>query len=212
MQRSYPPAYRKGLSMIGKLHEKLAMGRRAGALATHFAGLIPQGGHVLDVGCGDGKIGALLREKRPDVEIHGIDVQRREGTQIPVDRFDGRHIPFESGAFDLVMFSDVLHHTEDPLILQKEAQRVAKRWVLIKDHFRDGFAAGVRLRFMDWVGNARFGVALPYNYWTERQWREAWTALGLREEEMITKLGLYPGPADWLFGADLHFIALLTKT
>ena len=33
-----------------------------------------------------------------------------------------------------------------------------------------GFLAGPTLRFMDWIGNARHGVALPYNYWSAQEW------------------------------------------
>lgn len=111
----------------------------------------------------------------------------------------------------MVLFCDVLHHTADPAILLGEARRVANRAVLIKDHYRKGLAAGWRLRFADWVGNARFGVALPYNYWTESEWQTAWCEIGLRPERLVTRLGLYPWPADWIFGARLNFIALLKK-
>lgn len=83
--------------------------------------------------------------------------------------------------------------------------------MLIKDHSRSGLWAGARLRLMDWVGNARFGIALPYNYWTEGQWRETWQGLGLCPDQFVTKLGLYPLPANWIFGAKLHFVVLLTK-
>ena len=55
---------------------------------------------------------------------------------------------------------------------------------------------------MDWVGNARFGVALPYNYWTERQWHAAWREVGLRPERLLTRLGLYPKAANWIFGVE----------
>jgi hypothetical protein len=61
------------------------------------------------------------------------------------------------------------------------------------------------------VGNARFGVALPYNYWAESQWQKAWQEIGLQPDELVTQLGLYPGPVNWLFGAQLHFMARLKK-
>jgi SAM-dependent methyltransferase len=197
---------------VGLLHEKLVFGRRVRILSDWFAQLAPRGVRVLDVGCGDGLIAALMGSKRPDIELVGVDVLPREHSHIPVQMFDGTRIPFADRSFDLVLFSDVLHHTKDPRILLQEAQRVASKHVLIKDHYREGVLANARLRFMDWVGNARFGVALPYNYWTERQWHAAWRELGLQPERLVTSLGLYPKPADWIFGANLHFIALLQRT
>ena len=197
-------------SAVGILHDKFVFGRRARILSDWFAEFAPRGCRILDVGCGDGLISALLQSKRPDLSIQGIDVLARESTHIPVRKFDGTHMPFQDGFFDVVLFSDVLHHTEDPRILMREACRVADH-VLIKDHYREGLAAYSRLRFMDWIGNARFGVALPYNYWTKAQWREAWRLMGLRTEQMSTQLGLYFPPVNWIFGAQLHFIALLGK-
>ncbi len=199
------------MGAIGVLHEKLVFNRRVETLASWFAQLVPKGARVLDVGCGDGLISAVLQAKRPDLILRGIDVLPRSHTHIPVEMFDGSLIPFDDQSFDVVLFSDVLHHTPDPAVLLREARRVARHSVLIKDHNRNGLAASARLRFMDWVGNARFGVALPYNYWSERQWREAWREIGLQPDQIVTTLGLYPLPANWIFGARLHFVALLTK-
>jgi SAM-dependent methyltransferase len=199
------------MSAIGVLHEKLVFNRRVEILAGWFAQLAPPSARILDVGCGDGLISAVLQSRRPDLALRGIDVLPRNHTHIPVEIFDGSRIPFDDGSFDVVLFSDVLHHTPDPAVLLREARRVAAHCVLIKDHNRNGLAAGARLRFMDWVGNARFGVALPYNYWTERQWRTAWKEIGLTPDQLITNVGLYPPPANWIFGARLHFIARLTK-
>ena len=84
------------------------------------------------------------------------------------------------------MFIDVLHHTSDPRVLQREAARVSRRWIIIKDHARTGLGAGPTLRFMDWVGNARYGVALPYNYWRESQWNQAFAGLNLRPVRAVT--------------------------
>jgi SAM-dependent methyltransferase len=196
---------------VGILHERLVFGRRVGILSDWFAKLVPKGARVLDVGCGDGLVSAVLQSKRPDLLVRGIDVLARAQTHIPVELFDGSRIPFDDRSFDVVLFSDVLHHTDDPTVLLREAWRVAKDSVLIKDHNRNGIAAGLRLRFMDWVGNARFGVALPYNYWSRSQWQSAWSRVGLQPLQLITTVGLYSVPAGWVFDAQLQFIAWLAK-
>ena len=199
------------MEVVGALHDRLVISRRVEVLASWFARLVPESARVLDVGCGDGLVSAQTCAKRPDLEIRGLDVMPRKQSYIPVELFDGSRIPFGDGSFDAVLFSDVLHHTEDASVLLGEARRVTRQYVLVKDHYRKGLAANARLRFMDWVGNARFGVALPYRYWTEAQWHAAWQKLGLIPERVVSRLGLYPAPADWVFGAHLHFIALLKR-
>jgi SAM-dependent methyltransferase len=199
------------LDAIGTLHDRLIINRRVDILSSWFARLAPSSSQILDVGCGDGLLAATLCAKRPDLNIRGVDALARENTHIPVAVFDGCHIPFDDDSFDAVLFSDVLHHTSDPALLLREAKRVARQWLLIKDHYRKGLGAVQRLRLMDWVGNARFGVALPYNYWSENQWQQAWQQIGLQPEEFVTRLRLYPGPADWIFGAQLHFVVRLRK-
>jgi hypothetical protein len=52
-------------------------------------------------------------------------------------------------------------------------------------------------------------VALPYNYWPEERWKQAFEQLGLRIDHWQSRLGLYPAPASWLFERKLHFVAKL---
>lgn len=195
---------------LTRLHAKAVFGRRVRVLAAHIAGLLPARARVLDVGCGDGSVAALVMQARPDVTVTGIDVLVRPSTRIPVESFDGSHVPFDDGAFDAVTFVDVLHHTLDPTVLLREARRVAKQAVVIKDHLADGFLAWPTLRFMDWVGNAGHGVALPYNYWTSDRWSAGFREVGLRVDAEIHDLGLYPPPASWLFDRSLHAVWRLT--
>jgi SAM-dependent methyltransferase len=199
------------VGLVGILHDRLVVRRRVEVLSSWFSEFAPKDARILDVGCGDGLLSSAIYSKRRDLTVRGVDVLARERAHIPVELFDGQNLPFGDASFEAVLFSDVLHHTADPKVLLREGRRVASQCVLIKDHYREGFAAGPRLRLMDWTGNARFGVPLPYNYWTEREWRKAWLEIGLQPENLITDLGLYPMTANWLFGARLHFIARLKK-
>ncbi len=197
------------MRLLARLHGDLIFDRRTQVLSDRIADLLPEAAKVLDVGCGDGLIDHLIGQRRPDLAITGVDLIVRPRTQIPVTAFDGTHIPFEDGSFDIVMFVDVLHHTDDPETLLREARRVARQGVVLKDHTRDGLLAGPTLRFMDWVGNAPHGIPLPYNYWPERRWHEAFKRIGLLPAVWLNKLSLYPAPASWLFDRSLHFIARL---
>jgi SAM-dependent methyltransferase len=169
---------------------------------------MPQGARVLDVGCGDGTIDRLILDHRPDLSVQGLEVAVRKSTQVPVTSFDGRNIPFPDKSFDVVMFVDVLHHTEDSMQLLREAGRVGK-FVILKDHVCEGFLAHPTLSLMDYVGNAHHGIPLPYAYRTRPQWQKAFEEVGLVPVNMMESLHLYQPPASWLFDRGLHFIALL---
>ncbi|MGH8092335.1 MAG: class I SAM-dependent methyltransferase [Chthoniobacterales bacterium] len=197
--------------LLARLHTGLVFQRRVAALAAGLSNKIPPGAQVLDVGCGDGQISSEIMRRTAKVSVTGIDVLLRPVTHIPVVQFDGETIPFPDASFDVVMFVDVLHHTLKPELLLKEAARVSRRHVLLKDHFRRGFLAASTLRLMDWVGNAHHGVVLPYNYLAPAEWNQAYKTARLRTVSVENKIGLYPQPADLVFGRGLHFIALLEK-
>ena len=197
------------MSLLGRLHGEYVHTRRVHVLRRCLSELIPQQASVLDVGCGDGLLASLIMDDRPDLQFTGIDVILRKETRIPIAAFNGKHIPFPDKSWDFVMFVDVLHHTDDPTILLREAARVARTGLVIKDHTLNGFLAGPTLKFMDIISNRRFGVALPFNYWRYEQWTAAFKSLGLSVEGWNKDLRLYPGPADWMFGRSLHFVGRL---
>ena len=200
------------MTLLDHIHGQYVYSRRTRVLSDAFARLIPQGGRVLDVGCGDGLIGKKILDRRPDVAIEGVDVLIRPKVHIPVKHFDGEHLPYDDSSFDATLIVDVLHHTDDPALLISEATRVSRDLILLKDHRRNGFLAGPTLRFMDWVGNERHGVSIPANYWPEAQWRETFAKYKLTVNYWTEDVPLYPAWASWLFGRSLHFIASVSKS
>jgi SAM-dependent methyltransferase len=195
---------------IGSTHEAFVFDRRSRVLSNAIVQLFPPASTIVDIGCGDGTIAALWMEQRSDIRVEGIDVLIRGQTKIPVQHFDGIRIPFADKSFDAVSFVDVLHHTNDPAALLSEAARVARKRVVVKDHYAETFFDGTTLRFMDWFGNAHHGVSLPNNYKSRLAWETLFKETGLTLLALADSFPLYPFPANLLFGRGLHFVASLS--
>ena len=191
-------------------HDKVVYSRRMNRLTELLIPLLGESHNVLDVGCGDGKIDSLITSQQK-VEIMGIDVLVRPQTYIEVREYDGKHIPFEDKSFDTVMAIDVLHHTDNPTEVLKEMARVSGKFVILKDHVRTGLISYIKLRAMDYVGNAHYKVRLPYNYQTEKQWKDMFDECQLDVVACHKKLNLYTGLWHLLFDRNLHVIYLIQK-
>jgi SAM-dependent methyltransferase len=200
-----------GLSALQAAHARMVFSRRVRVLAESLSARIPPGSAVLDIGCGDGTIGNLLAERGSEVFIEGVEFAARPQCRISCRPFDGAKLPFADGSFDVCLFVDVLHHTDDPSILLREARRVTRRFVLIKDHLSENGLDFKTLQFMDWVGNRPHGVRLPYNYLSHKQWEATFAKCGLSIARWTTAVPLYPFPFSLLVGRNLHFVALLEK-
>lgn len=195
--------------LTDSIHAHYVAPRRAALLAGRLAPLLPQKARVLDVGCGAGEVSRSILALRPDLAMEGVEVLLRGKPEIKVTSFDGHTLPFPDSSFDAVLFVDVLHHAEDPSRLLRESARVASQFVVIKDHTADGVLARATLRFLDRVGNARHGVALPYRYWTREEWNRELASARLSAVSWDGRPGLYPWPASIFFDRSLHFVARL---
>jgi SAM-dependent methyltransferase len=173
--------------------------------------MIPECVTVLDVGTGDGWLPSRIGQRREDLCISGIDVLVREKTHIPVRQFDGTHIPFENNAFDVLLFIDVLHHVRTAEALLRDALRVAKLGVIIKDHCCANAWDRTILSLRDNLANRRHGINLEYNYYSKDAWNHLFCQLDAEIVTRSDKLGLYPWFAKPLFERKLHFIAEIKK-
>jgi SAM-dependent methyltransferase len=195
-------------AVLRSVHEKLVFNKRVDVLAQTLGELVASGSSILDVGTGDGQIARAIADVQDGTTVEGIDMLRPV-THILVTLFDGSTIPFADKSVDVVSFVDVLHHTLDPSVLIREAARVARRAVLLKDHLSESSVQHMTLRLMDWVGNAPHGVVLPYNYASRRQWDSWFAEAGLGIDRFSTDIPLYPAPFSAVFGRKLHFVARL---
>lgn len=98
---------------------------------------LPQGGSLLDVGCGGGQILIELARERPDIRATGLDLssdqvrraRRRAvglGERVRFVEGSAIELPFDNGAFDGVMSVGSIKHWPDPAKGLAECVRVLK--------------------------------------------------------------------------------------
>lgn len=189
------------------LHRRLVFDRRLDRLVAAIDGVLPAECRIVDIGCGNGELGARLAHG--DRTIVGVETLRRESCEIPLTMYDGTVLPFGDAAFDRAVIVDVLHHAADPRAVIAEALRVAPGGVVIKDHYAESRRDRLTLGAMDWVGNRQFGVGRDGAYLSRAEWADMWAELGLRPQHLNVSLDLYPRLVKPLFENGLHFVASL---
>lgn len=76
---------------------------------------------ALDIGCGNGTFGALLKETYKEIEVWGVEPDKGSASQakekldiVINDLFHSDHPEFSGQKFDVIFFNDVLEHLNDP--------------------------------------------------------------------------------------------------
>jgi SAM-dependent methyltransferase len=81
---------------------------------------------VLDVGCGDGRLGALLPANWPLAGLDASPAQLRRRQDRPLVHADAVALPFADGTFGAVAALWMLYHLADPAAAITEANRVLR--------------------------------------------------------------------------------------
>lgn len=176
-------------SLIKRYNEAIGNKFRLNHLVQIITPLLKDKTTVLDLGAFDGKLASLIRDRLFKTKFIGVDVLVPSKTYIPVKKYDGRALPFPDNSFDTVITVDVLHHTTQPEIVLKEAKRVTKKYIIVKDHYRKNFWDVCLLRYADYIGNKPYGVSLPYHFLKISEWGTLFKKVGLKVES--TKLFRY---------------------
>jgi SAM-dependent methyltransferase len=176
---------------------------RVARVAAALARRIGPAASLLDVGAGDGALALALARTVGATRVTGVDVLVRPATVIPVTAYDGATLPFEDGACEVVVLSDVLHHAVDPGRVLRESLRVASRVVAIKDHFRFGRLSAAILYAMDRAGNAAASVPSPGSYFSAASFADLVDRAGGRITSIEWPLRIHDFPL-WLVTRDEH--------
>jgi ubiquinone/menaquinone biosynthesis C-methylase UbiE len=139
---------------------------------------------VLDVGSGEGYVAHELAARGVS-EVQGVDIcDVRRIKELPFCLYDGRHLPFPDGRFDLVMLSFVLHHVPDALKvdLLREALRVTRGTVFIlEDTPRTALDRFVSQRHGE-AYRKKIDSAAPFGFLSDDEWRWLFRGMGVEPE------------------------------
>jgi SAM-dependent methyltransferase len=136
---------------------------------------LPEGGRLLDVGCGTGLVSYEIARLRPDLDVTGIDIDKKSierannYNKLPNVHYEARLLGEMEGQYGCISFMDLLHHVEDADATNLMAECVhllePGGWLFVKDIDRRGgyfsyfmdrfvsFATPVRLRTMEGIKN-----------------------------------------------------------
>ncbi|HEY1539199.1 MAG TPA: class I SAM-dependent methyltransferase [Solirubrobacteraceae bacterium] len=98
-----------------------------GAIAERAQRLLPAGGSVLDLGCASGGLLALLRPRAGltaglELSETAAAAAAKVADLVVQGALEDPELPFEAGAFDLVVLADVLEHLADPVAALRRAR------------------------------------------------------------------------------------------
>lgn len=95
-------------------------------VADDVAAAAPTGGTVLDAGCGSGRLAVEIARRRPDLQVHGVDLEpgmvdvatKRVEREHLADRVrfsvaDLASLPLPAGSVDMIVSTASLHHWAD---------------------------------------------------------------------------------------------------
>ncbi len=192
-------------------HRRHVSAPRVTRVAEALARRVGPAASLLDVGAGDGALAAAVANLTGATRVVGVDVLVQPRAAIHVEHYDGTTLPFGDGEIDVVILSDVLHHASHPEQVLREALRVARSAVALKDHFRFGALSAAVLYAMDLTGNAASGVHSPGTYLSAPEWSDLVHRAGGRFASLEWPLRIHDLPFRWITRDEYQFAAALVR-
>lgn len=123
--------------------------------------------HILDIGSGNCALSKLLIESGH--HLTALDISNKSAyADFKPMIYDGKSLPFEDNAFDLVQLITVLHHVQDPEALVLEAKRVGKRLLIQEETYTSTFQ-----KYITWIADSVNNWEFrghPHTNKTDKEW------------------------------------------
>jgi SAM-dependent methyltransferase len=153
--------------------------RAAERMCQDCKDFIEEESKILDLGCGSAIIAKRFQEFFR-AEVTGVDVVDRRVFPIPFKIIDGRLLPFPDNHFETTLIFYVLHHSQDPIFLLKEAKRVTRDKILIYEDIPEGFLSKLFCRLHAFSFDNFFGQKTKTSFKTEKGWKGVFGNLNLQ--------------------------------
>ena len=135
------------------------------------------GNKILDIGSGNCNVAKKLSSL--GLDITALDVKNRSLIKpIKPVLYNGKQIPFKDNFFDTTLLIFVMHHTKDPVGLLKEAKRVSRKRIVIKEDIYRNEREKLMTYISDSFVNFEF-LSHPHTNKSDPDWKNVFTSLNL---------------------------------
>jgi len=139
---------------------------------------IKKGSKILDWGCGTAIVGKTFQDFF-QAELFGVDVQDVRTVKIPFKITDGKSLSFPENSFDVVLINYVLHHSEDPASVLKEAKRVTRDKIVIYEDLPEDILSKLICQLHGIFFDNFFGNPTKTSFKSESDWEKIFKETGL---------------------------------
>ncbi|XOA43173.1 MAG: class I SAM-dependent methyltransferase [Candidatus Nealsonbacteria bacterium] len=171
--------------IFSKIYEKA--GQR---MCKECKDFIKSGSKILDLGCGPAIITKVFQNFF-QAEIVGVDILDRRIFPIPFKIINGKSLPFSGNNFDAVLIAYVLHHSQDPIVLLKEAKRVTKDKIFIYEDLPEGIISSFFCKLHGFSFDKLFHNRDKTTFKREKEWGNIFKNLKLKvifQKEVSSRL------------------------
>lgn len=151
------------------------MNIRASTIVDSFATVIKPHSRVLDIGAGKGLLAAEM-VRQFDARVAIVDVAQYNQSNLPLTVCDSRALAFAKNSFDYALLSFVLHHSQQPDTILREALRVAHEVIVIENDVQGKLRQWLT-QIIDSYPAFRFGTPPCYIAQSKDEWMKIFATL-----------------------------------